>query len=104
MDFRTCTSCGKEYYLQHTKFPFRDKGAVLRCNCGQEMFSYDNGTDDYTLIDAEVYRERLRRREEEEAKYPICDCGIKMVPRSGQYGDFFGCANFPNGCNKTEKR
>lgn len=104
MSLITCSSCSKKYYLEHRKFPFKDNGRVLRCECGQELFSYNKGTDDYSLIEIEVYRERERRREEEEAKYPICDCGIKMVPRSGQYGSFFGCAKFPNGCNKTVKR
>ena len=31
----------------------------------------------------------------------ICTaCGAEMVPRSGRYGDFYGCSNFPK-CKNT---
>ena len=34
---------------------------------------------------------------------PICpNCNIPMVMRSGRYGDFFGCQNYPN-CKHTEQ-
>jgi restriction system protein len=30
---------------------------------------------------------------------PLCSrCGIHLVRRSGQYGPFWGCSNFPRGC------
>jgi hypothetical protein len=31
---------------------------------------------------------------------PLCSrCGIRLVNRSGRYGPFWGCANFPRGCH-----
>jgi restriction system protein len=31
---------------------------------------------------------------------PLCSrCGIPLVKRSGRYGPFWGCANFPRGCH-----
>ncbi|MDR4442198.1 hypothetical protein [Bacillus cereus] len=104
MELKTCSSCGKEYYLFHKRNPYNDEGYVFHCDCGHEIFSYGKGTDDYTLVAVDVYKERLQRIKEEEAKYPICYCGIKMVPQTGPYGKFFGCAKFPNGCKKTVKR
>ena len=29
---------------------------------------------------------------------PLCRCGVRLVPRSGPFGQFWGCANFPRGC------
>jgi CDGSH-type Zn-finger protein len=99
-----CNSCGTEYVLIHFKLPFKDKGETLYCKCGQSVFSYDKGTDSYSIEEVSIYRERMRRIEEEKKSYPICDCGKRMVPRTGPYGDFFGCADYPKGCNKTIKR
>lgn len=108
---KVCSQCGKEYYLEHFKMPFKDDGETLHCDCGNIIFSYGKGTDMYSLISVADYEERRRRREEEkerkkeeEKNYPICKCGLKMVPRSGPYGDFFGCRNYPNGCNKIVKK
>lgn len=34
--------------------------------------------------------------EEDKEEYPLCPkCGSEMIERSGMYGKFFGCKNFP---------
>ncbi|MDT3497170.1 hypothetical protein NLU03_22970 [Bacillus toyonensis] len=107
MSFINCPVCGKEYYLHHRKTFTRERGESLRCesgNCNGEVFRYSKGTDDYTLLDARTYRARLQREEEEFSQYPICDCGKRMVPRESYRGKFYGCADFPNGCDKIVNR
>lgn len=99
-----CPECQKEYYLEHFKLPFKDSGDTLHCICGKELFKYSKGTDHYSLEEVGEYRKRLQRIEEERSKYPICDCGTRMIPRSGPYGDFFGCSKYPKGCKKIVKR
>lgn len=101
---KICPKCKTEYFIHHHKFPFKDKGGTLNCKCGEELFSYGKGTDDYTLEEVEKYRKRMQALEEERSKYPLCDCGLRMIPRSGPYGKFYGCSKFPNGCKKIVKR
>ncbi len=60
-----CNSCGTEYVLTHFKLPFKDKGETLYCKCGQSVFSYDKGTDSYSIEEVSIYKERMRRIEEE---------------------------------------
>ncbi|MCU7711134.1 hypothetical protein OK414_03640 [Priestia sp. JV24] len=99
-----CSKCNTEYFLQHFKMPLKDKGDTLYCKCGNELYSYDKGTDDYNLIEVGEYRRRMQALEEERSKYPFCDCGLRMVPRSGPYGKFYGCSKYPRGCKKVIKR
>lgn len=99
-----CPECKTEYFLNHFKMPFKDEGEKLYCKCGKELYRYVKGTDSYSLEEVEVYRKRMKALEEERAKYPTCDCGLKMVPRSGPYGNFYGCSKYPRGCNKIIKR
>ena len=35
-------------------------------------------------------------------KYKCPKCGGRLVPRSGQYGKFMGCSNYPD-CKYTKK-
>ncbi|WHY88727.1 hypothetical protein QNH39_13195 [Neobacillus novalis] len=99
-----CPECKTEYYLHHFKLPFKEPGETLRCKCGKELYSYDKGTDDYRLEEVGEYKKRMAALEEERSKYPTCDCGLKMVPRTGPYGNFFGCSKYPKGCKKIVKR
>jgi len=82
----------------------KDKGDNLYCKCGTLIFSYGKGTDEYIATEVSEYQERIEKIKEEQRKRPICDCGGPMVPRSGPFGDFYGCVNYPNGCNKTVQR
>jgi DNA-directed RNA polymerase subunit RPC12/RpoP len=94
----TCR-CGQEYFIKHIKYPTVDRGDSLKCpSCGYELARWGKGTDDYLLIT----KEQLERQLAEEAKAPRCSCGVKMVLRSGPYGSFYGCANYPDGCNETK--
>ncbi|MBJ8044202.1 hypothetical protein JDS78_28900 [Bacillus cereus group sp. N17] len=105
MSYINCPKCSQEYYLRHMKTPTRERGEVLRCDkCNGEVFRYNKGTDDYRLFDAEEYRAKSIREENEFSQYPTCYCDKKMVPRTGPYGDFFACADYKNGCGKTVKR
>lgn len=104
MGWKDCPNpkCGKEFWIEEMRFPFRDSGGSLSCtNCGTKLHSWDKGTYDYRLVEAEVIREQQKRREWEAANYPKCDCGNTMVKRKSGYGEFFGCANYPYGCTKT---
>ncbi|WLR53785.1 hypothetical protein LC048_14820 [Mesobacillus subterraneus] len=100
----SCPECKREYYLNHFKLPFKDDGETLHCKCGKELYRYGKGTDMYTLEEVGEYRKRMQALEEERSKYPICDCGERMVPREGPYGKFYGCSKYPKGCNKIVKR
>ncbi|MEJ9302020.1 hypothetical protein ABEW33_23350 [Priestia megaterium] len=99
-----CSECKTEYFLNHFKMPSKDKGDTLHCKCGKELFSYSKGTDNYSLEEVEEYKKRMKALDEERSKYPLCDCGLRMVPRSGDYGNFYGCSRYPKGCKKTIKR
>jgi ssDNA-binding Zn-finger/Zn-ribbon topoisomerase 1 len=100
---KKCSKCGREYYLNHSKLPYKDEGETLFCKCGEELFRYGKGTDSYGLILVEDYKKQVKQREEEEKNHPICDCGLKMTPRRGPYGNFFGCSRYPKGCKKKVK-
>ncbi|MFA4132573.1 MULTISPECIES: hypothetical protein [unclassified Brevibacillus] len=100
----SCKGCGREYYLHHTKLPVREAGETLYCKCGAALYSYGKGTDNYRVEEVNEYRERQKMIQEELEKRPTCNCGLKMVPRTGPYGNFYGCAKFPDGCRKIVNR
>lgn len=94
----TC-KCNRRYYIDHVKHPIVDRGDTLNCPyCNYELARWGKGTDDYFLRT----EEEMQSRFEEEAKTPTCGCRNKMVLRNGPRGFFYGCANYPNGCNETQ--
>ena len=44
----------------------------------------------------------LQRRREEQPEILCPKCGLEMVKRSGKYGEFYGCSDFPR-CRGTRK-
>ncbi|PGU11110.1 hypothetical protein COD21_12370 [Bacillus cereus] len=100
-----CPVCKKQYYLERKTYPSTDIARIITCDeCGHELFSVDKGTEDYSIVAVDVYKEKLRQRKEIIAQRPTCDCGERMVPVTGPYGKFYGCANYPKGCTKKVKR
>ncbi|MEC0237737.1 hypothetical protein P4H71_25815 [Paenibacillus kribbensis] len=90
--------CGEQYFVTHFKRFSTERGDSLNCpKCNHELGRWGKGTDDYSLST----KAEVEAQIQEEAKAPTCGCGMKMVPRIGAYGTFYGCARFPDGCNET---
>jgi ssDNA-binding Zn-finger/Zn-ribbon topoisomerase 1 len=74
-----CARCnGRTYFVPRAR-----NGAFWRCeeqSCGW----------------TESAAAKKRTSKLDGADAPCCpECGEKMVPRSGQFGDFYGCSNYP---------
>ena len=60
----------------------------------------------HNIVDKNKRREHIERinAHKEEFSKDVCPkCGAKLVERTGQYGNFLGCANYPN-CRYTRKK
>lgn len=52
--WKTCKVCGKEYYLEEEKFPFKDDEHTVCCPyCGKESWIVEKGTYDFNAIKKE---------------------------------------------------
>ncbi len=68
-----------------------------------ESFLKDNVEDEYYDI-VSRYQKEIENVKEEKNDEKICPkCGGKLVARKGQYGEFYGCSNFPK-CRYTLKK
>jgi ssDNA-binding Zn-finger/Zn-ribbon topoisomerase 1/predicted nucleic acid-binding Zn-ribbon protein len=79
-----CARCnGRTYFVPRAR-----KGTFWRCeeqSCGW----------------TESASAKKRTSKLDGAAAPCCpECGEKMIPRSGQFGDFYGCSNYPR-CTGT---
>ena len=79
-----CARCnGRTYYVAKARY-----GAYWRC---------EKQTCDWT----ESAASKMRSSKLDGSVAPACPkCGKDMVPRSGQYGSFFGCSSYPT-CMET---
>ena len=83
---------------------FEPKGPETKA--GLIFCPHVNGTDfsiDRLSSKLSQYYNFEQIEEEKEPEPPVCDnCNIKMVERSGRYGRFWGCPNYPK-CEYTEQ-
>jgi ssDNA-binding Zn-finger/Zn-ribbon topoisomerase 1/predicted nucleic acid-binding Zn-ribbon protein len=79
-----CARCGgRTYYVAKARH-----GAFWRC-------------EEQTCEWTESATAKKKTSKLDGADAPSCpECGEKMVPRSGQFGDFYGCSNYPR-CTGT---
>ena len=74
-----------------------------------QMFLIADLISEYNIDSEEKRKEHVQNIREEKAKKKesiaegICpECGGSLVERSGKYGKFYGCSNYPN-CKFTQK-
>ncbi|WP_234117536.1 topoisomerase DNA-binding C4 zinc finger domain-containing protein [Clostridium hydrogenum] len=98
-EWSKCPKCGTKYYLKKVKYPIKDIAHEIQCPiCNTTICRVNKGTDDYNVITEEQYKRNM----DYEKSRPVCpQCGSKMKLRSGQYGTFWGCSNYPK-CRYTK--
>lgn len=73
----------------------------------REIFNYIKENQRHGAAEKRAHKERAvqyRRSIEECEKQLICPfCKAPLVLRSGKYGEFYGCSNYPN-CKYTKKK
>lgn len=74
-----------------------------RARLARELLNHASRAPLMAAVETEAQPVSVRERELPVASTPYCPrCGTPMVRRSGRYGPFWGCSNYP-GCRATIK-
>lgn len=92
-----CKKCGEKVLIEEFRYPIKDdEGGQINCpKCNEIVLKWSKGIYDYFLITEEDLIAR-KKAYEERLSWPDCPkCEGKLIKRRSEYGEFYGCTNYP---------
>lgn len=97
-----CPDCGKPMLLKNSKYGkfygcsgYPECNKILRMNEVKRMKREAQAAQDNATEAASTISEHAQQPSAEAADMICSNCGAKMVIKSGRYGDFYACPNYP---------